>query len=85
MKVYQTSGYYYVSHLLVYVIVLKHRRKQSLLRYTKYVSFQLHYAEYCSTCSLVFCMHDGEIDPILILSSSEHRFRLGGRVKAVRI
>ena len=72
--------------ILVYVIVLKHRKKkQSFLRYTKNVSFQLHYAEYCATCSLVFCMHDGEINLILIPSSSEHRFQLGRYVKAVRI
>jgi hypothetical protein len=30
-------------------------------------------------------MHDGEIDPVLILCSSEHRFQLGGYVKAVRV
>jgi hypothetical protein len=30
-------------------------------------------------------MHDGEIDPVLIISSSEHKFQLGGYVKAVRI
>jgi hypothetical protein len=71
--------------MLVYVIVLKHRRKTVCSDIQKNVSFQLHYAEYCSASSLVFCMHDREIDPILILSSSEHRFQLGGYVKAVRI